>query len=97
MCLVYDAVPLQQFGAFAGVVDHISEFILLPSEVPQTFFPREATFKIRIAIERDSVVLEGGSAKLRPGMLLAAEIVLESRSLMDWLLEPIQLRYKEAA
>lgn len=95
--LVYDAFPQQQFGAFAGEVDHISEFILLPSEVPQTFFPREATFKIRIAIEHDSVALERGGALLRPGMLLAAEIVLETRRLVDWLLEPIQLRRKRAA
>jgi len=90
--LIYDAFPQQQFGAFAGVVDRISEFVLLPSEVPQTFFPREATFKIRIAIDRDFVAIEGGDAPLRPGMLLAAEIILESRSLLDWLLEPIRLR-----
>lgn len=95
--LVYDAFPQQQFGAFAGVVEHISEFILLPAEVPQTFFPREATFKIRIAIERDLVELQSGSAPLRPGMLLAAEIILESRSLFDWLLEPIQLRRNNSA
>ncbi|MGI9247914.1 MAG: HlyD family secretion protein [Woeseiaceae bacterium] len=95
--LMYDAFPQQQFGAFVGEVDRISEFILLPSEVPQTFFLREATFKIRIAIESDSIALQGGNAPLRPGMLLAAEIILESRSLVDWLLEPIRLRRRDSA
>ena len=95
--LMYDAFPQQQFGAFAGRVDHVSDFILMPSDVPQTFFLREATFKVQIAIERETIALETGHARLRPGMLLAAEIILESRSLVDWLLEPIRLRKRDAA
>jgi len=95
--LMYDAFPLQQFGTFSGEVQRVSDFILMPSEVPQTFFLREATFKVHIAIDRDSILLESGSAPLRPGMLLAAEIILESRSLFDWLLEPIRLRTRDAA
>lgn len=93
--LMYDAFPQQQFGAFRGVVERISDFILLPTEVPQTFFPREATFKIQIAISNHSIAHEAGDAPLRPGMLLAAEIILESRRLLDWLLEPIRLRSRD--
>ena len=95
--LSYDAFPQQRFGAFAGVVDHISDFILLPPEVPQTFHLREATFKVRIAIDAKFVAPNAGNTRLRPGMLLAAEIVLESRSMIDWLLGPIRLRQKRAA
>lgn len=95
--LMYDAFPLQQFGTFAGEVHSVSDFILMPSEVPQTFFLREATFKVQIAIRKDSILFESGGAPLRPGMLLAAEIILESRSLLDWLLEPIRLRKRDAA
>lgn len=90
--LVYDAFPQQQFGTFAGEVARISDFILMPSEVPQTFFPREATFKVQIAILNDTVEVETGTAPLRPGMLLAAEIILESRRLIDWLVEPLGFR-----
>ena len=93
--LMYDAFPQQQFGAFRGVVERISDFILLPTEVPQTFFPREATFKIQIAISNHSIAHEAGDAPLRPGMLLAAEIILDSRRLLDWLLEPIRLRSRD--
>lgn len=93
--LMYDAFPQQQFGAFSGRVERVSDFVLLPSEVPQTFFLREATFKVHISIESDSIAMPAGSAMLRPGMLLAAEIILENRSLADWLLEPLRLRRKE--
>lgn len=92
--LMYDAFPHQQFGVFAGEVSRISDFILMPAEVPQTFFLREATFKVQIAIQRDTVQLKSGTARLRPGMLLAAEIVLETRGLIDWLLWPLRFRQR---
>ncbi len=90
--LSYDAFPPQKFGTFAGEIGRISDFILMPSEVPQTFHLREATFKVQIEIQAAAVTIDARNATLRPGMLLAAEIVLERRSLADWLLEPLRLR-----
>lgn len=95
--LKYDAFPQAQFGTFDGEVAKVSDFILMPSEVPQTFSLREATFKVQIAISTEAVELEAGMTPLRPGMLLAAEIVLESRRLIDWLLEPLRLRRRVTA
>ncbi|MGI9239073.1 MAG: HlyD family efflux transporter periplasmic adaptor subunit [Woeseiaceae bacterium] len=95
--LKYDAFPQAQFGTFDGEVANVSDFILMPSEVPQTFSLREATFKVQIAISAEAVELETGITPLRPGMLLAAEIVLESRRLIDWLFEPLRLRRRVAA
>ena len=90
--LTYDAFPRQQFGSFEGRIRRVSEFVLLPDEIPQTFPLREATYKVSVEI-RDTVIdTEAGIASLRPGMLLAAEIVLEKRKLIDWLLEPLRLR-----
>ncbi len=37
--LSYDAFPRQKFGTFAGHVESVSDFVLMPSEVPRTFFP----------------------------------------------------------
>ncbi len=49
------------------------------------------------ALDTEFAASRAGDTRLRPGMLLAAEIILESRSLIDWLLEPIRLRQKRAA
>lgn len=95
--LSYDAFPRQKFGTFAGHVASISDFVLMPSEVPQTFFPREATFKVKIELLSDSVVIDTADTPLRPGMLLAAEIVLEQRTLAEWLLEPLRMRRDDEA
>ncbi len=94
--LTYDAFPRQQFGSFEGRIRRVSEFVLLPDEIPQTFPLREATYRVNVEI-RDTVIdTEAGIASLRPGMLLAAEIVLEKRNLIDWLLEPLRLRRSTA-
>lgn len=95
--LNYDAFPRQKFGVFAGRIEQVSEFVLLPAELPQTFSLREASYKVSVSIQREKIGTGQRNARLRPGMLLAAEIVLEKRSLFDWLLEPLRLSQNDAA
>ena len=90
--IAYDAFPQQKFGTFEGRVDRVSDFVLLPGEIPQTFPLLEATYKVRIEIEDAAIPTSIGTMSLRPGMLLAAEIILERRNLVDWLLEPLRFR-----
>jgi membrane fusion protein len=90
--IAYDAFPQQKFGTFDGRVDRVSDFVLLPGEIPQTFPLLEATYKVRIEISESAIPTSVGTLRLRPGMLLAAEIVLEQRDLVDWLLEPLRFR-----
>ena len=90
--LAYDAFPRKQFGVFSGRIEHVSEYVLLPGDIPQTFRLQEASYKVRIAIAAGAVATSRGRVGLRPGMLLSAEIPLEQRSLADWLLEPLRLR-----
>jgi membrane fusion protein len=88
----YDAFPQQKFGTFRGRIERVSNFVVLPGEVPQPFPISEATYKVRVEIHDVAVDTSIGSAALRPGMLLVAEIILEKRNLVDWLLEPLRLR-----
>lgn len=88
----YDAFPQQKFGTFKGQIERVSSFVVLPGEVPQPFPMPEATYKVQVDIQDTAISTSIGKAGLRPGMLLAAEIVLEKRNLIDWLLEPLRLR-----
>lgn len=90
--LRFDAFPQQQFGTANGSVRSIAEYVLLPADVPATFGLREASYKVRIGLESDHVTDANGSYRLRPGMLLVAEIVLENRRLVDWLRARFDLR-----
>lgn len=88
----YDAFPRQKFGTFEGRIERMSNFVVLPGETPQPFPINEATYKVQVEIHDAAVQTSIGEAALRPGMLMAAEIVLEKRNLIDWLLEPLHLR-----
>ena len=91
--LLYDAFPHEQFGVASGNVESIAGFVSLPADVPQTFGIREAAYKVRIAVDADYVTDRTGRHALRPGMSLGAEIVLEKRSLAQWLLAPFRGRF----
>lgn len=88
--LLYDAFPHQQFGVASGVVDTVAGFVSLPGDMPIASGLREAAYKVTVLLASDHVEDKRGRYTLRPGMGLAAEIVLESRSLAEWLLAPLQ-------
>lgn len=90
--LRYDAFPHEHFGAAHGVVEAVAGFVSLPGDLPGATGLREAAYKVRIRLAANDVEDENGRYALRPGMALAAEIVLERRSLMDWLLGPLLAR-----
>ena len=74
----------------------MSNFVVLPGETAQPFPIGEATYKVQVAIHDVAIQTSIGTAALRPGMLMAAEIILEERNLADWLLEPLRLRRSTA-
>jgi membrane fusion protein len=90
--LLYDAFPHQQFGTAQGKVAAVAGFVSLPGDMPAAAAVREAAYKVRIHVADDYVEDAQGRYALRPGMALAAEIVLENRSLADWFLAPIRAR-----
>ena len=46
-------------------------------------------YKAIAALDRDDVDANGRKAVLQSGMLLKAEIILDRRSLADWILDPL--------
>lgn len=88
--LLYDAFPHQRFGVASGAVDAVAGFVSLPGDMPAASGLREAAYKVTILLASDHVEDRHGRYALRPGMSLAAEIVLESRSLAEWLLVPLR-------
>ena len=88
--LMYQAFPFQKFGAGKGQVTAVSRTVLAPSEVaiPGLQF-QEPVFRVKVRLERESVAAYGAAVPLQPGMLLNADIVVDRRSLLEWLLDPL--------
>lgn len=87
--LMYDAFPYQRFGSFSGHITEISRTVLAPNEVEAGIQTKEPVYRIRVALTEQSVSAFGEHVPLQPGMSLQANIVLDRRSFLDWLMEPI--------
>lgn len=84
--LRYDAYSYQKYGVFPATITAISDVALLPNElVHAPIALREPVY--RISAELDSAELDR-EIVLRPGMTLTADVKVEERRLIDWLLNP---------
>lgn len=87
----YRAYPFQKFGQFQGTVSEVSRSPL--ADGPGTEAARnagEAQYRVRVALVRQDVPLADGTRPLMAGMALDASLLLETRKLYEWALEPLR-------
>lgn len=88
--LMYQAFPHQKFGVGEGRVISVSRTVLAPSEVSIPGLQvQEPVFRVRVRLDKGSVAAYGETMPLQPGMLLTADVVIDRRSLLEWLLDPL--------
>lgn len=94
--LRYDAFPYQKFGLYEGTVADISRSALSPSEFPQQlsglttlYGTNEPIYRITVKLAQQSAIAYGAKVPLQPGMQLDADIRIETRRLIDWVLDPL--------
>ena len=87
--LLYEAFPYQRFGTYSGKVASVSETILAETDAGSPVQLREPAYKVVAALDRPDVDANGQKVPLQAGMLLRADILLERRELVRWLLDPI--------
>ena len=88
--LMLQAFPHQRFGTLHGTVRTVSSTVLGPTEfsIPGLNL-EEPVFRIRVTLPKETIEAYGETVPLQPGMLLAADIVFDRRSLIEWLFDPI--------
>lgn len=87
--LRFDAFPYQRFGLYEGQVIKTAQAIVLPNEVDMPVAVQEPVYRVKVALDSQLIRAYGNTVPLQSGMLLSADIVLEQRSLLAWLFEPI--------
>lgn len=85
----YEAFPYERFGIYNGVVKNISNSVLTQNELPVDLHLDQPAYKVTVLLDQQTVVAYGEDFSLKPGMLLAADVELDKRSLLEWLLEPL--------
>jgi membrane fusion protein len=88
--LRYQAYPYQKFGQARGQVREVSASAMRPDQLAMTGGQAsEPVYRVRVALERQTVTAYGETRPLAAGAALDASILLERRRLYEWVLEPV--------
>lgn len=94
--LRFQAFPYQKFGSYAGVVSSISRSAMSPSELPPQMVGltalhggNEPVYRVTVSLARQTVSAYGTAMPLQPGMQLEADVLIETRRLFEWMLDPL--------
>jgi membrane fusion protein len=85
----YHAFPYQKFGTHEGTVTRIARTALSASELPFPAPQGELYYVARIRLGKQTVTAYGLEQPLQSGMLADASILLERRTLFEWVFEPL--------
>jgi len=88
--ILYEAFPYQHFGSYRGHVINVSQTILTRADAAGPIEVKEPAYRVTAALEQSEITAYGKKLSLQPDMLLKADIILENRSLMSWLISPIR-------
>lgn len=88
--LMYNAFPHQKFGTGRAIIRSVSSTTYAPAEVTISgAAAQEPLFRIQAELAGQPLTAYGQPIELKPGMLLTADIILDRRSLLEWLLDPL--------
>ncbi|RKE23928.1 membrane fusion protein [Paraburkholderia sp. BL23I1N1] len=92
--LRYEAFPYQKFGTYAGKVTQIARTALSPAQLQaatETDDPNrsENLYQITVALDSQTINAYGEAVPLQDGMRVDADVVLDTRKLYEWVLEPL--------
>ena len=90
--ILYEAFPYQHFGTYGGRIVKVSQTILTSADAAGPIELKEPAYRVTVALDRPDIDAYGKRMPLQPDMLLKADIILERRSLMSWLLNPLLQR-----
>jgi membrane fusion protein len=85
----YDAFPFQRFGQYGGKVDQVSGSVWSTGERVGPLLVREPVYRVDVKLDQQKVMAGGQEMALRHGMILSADILLEKRTVFEWVFEPI--------
>jgi membrane fusion protein len=87
--LRYEAFPFQRFGHYRGTVASISRTVWSQGERLGPLSVKEPVYRIDVKLERQTISASGQEFVLRPGMLVNADLLLERRTVFEWVFEPV--------
>jgi membrane fusion protein len=95
--LRFDAFPFQKFGMLKGIVASISRTPYAPAEIPSPVpATNEPMYRVLVDIEPAAGGAPLHPLAMRPGMSVSADVLLETRAVWEWALEPLIAIHKKS-
>jgi membrane fusion protein len=88
--LLYDAFPYQRFGTYHGRITKVSQTVLMDTDIVAPVKLKEPVYTATVALAEPNIIAHGKKVALQPDMSLRADIILERRTLMDWIISPLR-------
>ena len=88
--VMYDAFPYQRYGIHEATIQRVATSVLLPGERVGPLRLDEPAYRAIVAPQEQGIQAFGQFVPLQPGMLVRADIVLDERSFVDFILDPIR-------
>ena len=87
----YHAFPYQKFGVASGSIEYVSESPLPSEQLPQhlSLNASEPLFKVTVVLNSEKIADTYREYRILPGMLLDADVQVESRTIVEWMIEPL--------
>lgn len=91
----YQAYSYQKFGQSHGTVHEVSntamrsEEMTLPGATMPSGTTTEPLYRVRVRLDRQTVSAHGVAVPLKSGAMLDASVLLETRKLYQWVIEPL--------
>lgn len=92
----YGSFPYQKFGQYNAQITEVSRTPFLPAELPFPMAAKalaspsdEPVYRIRATLESQNASAYGVQQNLQSGMQLEADVMLDTRTVAQWILEPL--------
>jgi HlyD family secretion protein len=89
----FAAYPFQKYGMINGIVEHVSPDAMEANGAKDG--SANAGYRALVKLARQSLELEGKQLSLNAGMQLVADIKLGRRTVMEYILSPVQKAWQE--
>lgn len=89
VALRYQAFPYQRFGHYPGEVTEIGRSVLRPGEIDLPVAFNEPVYLVTVRLAAQQVRAYGQNLALQPGMTLDADVHVDRRRLIEWVLDPL--------
>jgi len=87
--LRYDAFPYERFGQYHGRIIDIGRNVWSSGDRVGPLSAKEPVYRVDVRLDRQAVSALGQDFSLRPGMSVNADLLLEKRTLFEWIFEPV--------